>query len=107
MGLVIIGGGALLTGVAVRIRHSRAKPGEATDNDLTGVFVLLVTGMYGVLAAFMIFTVWTTYDNAQQAASAEGGGPRGAGPPIDRPPPAGAADDAAGLARLRHLDDTG
>src|SRR5215469_13100721 len=74
MGLFIIGGGALLTWLAVRIRHSRVKPGErAADNDLTGVFVLLVTGMFGVLAAFMIFTVWTTYDNAQQAASAEGG----------------------------------
>jgi hypothetical protein len=73
-GLLIIGGGALLTWVAVRIRHSRMKPGEAhTENDLTEVFALLVTGMYGVLAAFMIFAVWTNYDNAQQAASTEGG----------------------------------
>jgi hypothetical protein len=74
MGLFIIGGGALLTWVAVRIRHSRVKPGEApTGNDLTEAFALLVTGMYGVLAAFMIFAVWTNYDNAQQAASAQGG----------------------------------
>jgi hypothetical protein len=74
LGLFIIGGGALLTWVAVRLRHRRLKPGEPhTDNDLTEVFALLVAGMYGVLAAFMIFTVWTTYDNAQQAASTEGG----------------------------------
>jgi hypothetical protein len=74
MGLFIIGGGALLTWIAVRVRHSRVKPGQPdADNDLTEAFVLILTGMYGVLAAFMIFTVWTTYDNAQQAASAEGG----------------------------------
>jgi hypothetical protein len=74
MGLFVIGGGVLLTWVAVRIRHRRVKPGDAhTDNDLTEAFALVVTGMYGVLAAFMIFAVWTNYDNAQQAASTEGG----------------------------------
>src|SRR5947209_5537227 len=74
MGLIIVGGGALLTWLAVRFRHSRVKPGEPdANNDLTEVFVLVVTAMYAVLVAFIIFTVWTNFDNAEQASSTEGG----------------------------------
>src|SRR5205807_2747770 len=74
MGIFIIGGGALLTWIAVRIRHGRVKPGEPdTDNDLTSVFVLITTGMFGILVAFTIFIVWNNVDRAEQTASAEGG----------------------------------
>jgi hypothetical protein len=77
MGVFIIGGGALATWTAVRIRHRRAKYGEHrrpdADNDLTEVFVLVVVTMYAILVAFIIFTVWTNYDRAEQSASAEGG----------------------------------
>jgi hypothetical protein len=72
--IIIVGGGALLTWLAVRIRHGRTKPGTPdTDNDLMAVFVLIVTGMYGILVAFTIFIVWNNSDRADQAASAEGG----------------------------------
>jgi hypothetical protein len=79
MGIFIIGGGGLVTWIAVRLRHRRAKsdtpdgPEPDTDHDLTGVFVLIVMTMYAVLLAFMVFTVWTTYDRGMQASSEEGG----------------------------------
>jgi hypothetical protein len=81
MGVFIIGGGALLTWIAVAIRHRLArrakKHGEQStsegDNDLTELFVLVVVTLYAILLAFMIFVVWTNYDRAEQMASAEGG----------------------------------
>jgi hypothetical protein len=78
MGILVIGGGALLTWIAVKIRHRRAKSDTSdasefdSKDDLTGVFVLIVTTMYAVLLAFMIFTVWATYDRGAQASSDEG-----------------------------------
>jgi hypothetical protein len=77
MGLFIVGGGTLLTWVAIRIRHNLAKPGEAESgsalNDLAAVFVLIVAGMYGILVAFMILIVWDNIDRADKAASMQGG----------------------------------
>jgi hypothetical protein len=88
MGIFIIGGGALVTWIAVRFRHSRAKarkpyvytgpkPGQSDTgsnlNDLTAVFVLIVATMYGILVAFTIFIVWNNIDRADQNASEEGG----------------------------------
>lgn len=81
MGIFIIGSGALLTWIAVHLRHRRAKsdvpdepePDIEREHDLTGVFVGIAALMYAVLVAFMILTVWTTYDRGAQAASAEGG----------------------------------
>jgi hypothetical protein len=74
MGLFIIGGGALVTWIAVRIRHGRVKPGTPdTDNDLAAVFVLVVATMYGILVAFTIFIVWNNIDRADKTAAAEGG----------------------------------
>jgi hypothetical protein len=86
MSIFIIGGGALVTWLAVWIRHNRVKrdqveadeqeaeAGKAKgDNDLTEVFVLLAMTLYGFLLAFFIFAVWSTYDEAQSAAAAEGG----------------------------------
>jgi hypothetical protein len=79
MGIVIIGGGALVTWIAVSIRHRRVKAEETeapepdVDNDLTEVFVLVVTTTYAVLLAFVIFIVWTNLDRADQAATAESG----------------------------------
>jgi hypothetical protein len=43
------------------------------DNDLTEIFVVVVTTTYAVLLAFMIFIVWSNLDRADQAATAEGG----------------------------------
>ena len=100
MAVFIIGGGALLTWVAVSLRHRHADPtkadgtepdtsGEAEsdppeerksdtehEHDLTGVFVSIVTLMYSVLVAFMIITVWTNYDRLLHCESVE---PRAAG----------------------------
>jgi hypothetical protein len=80
MGIFIIGGGVLVTWIAVSVRHRHrmrvdGSPGHEPDidNDLTEVFVVVVTTMYAVLLAFMIFIVWTNLDRADQAATAEGG----------------------------------
>src|SRR5947209_10729567 len=81
MALIVIGGGALLTWIAVSLRHRRVRAASAdngvrepdVDNDLTEVFVLVVTTMYAVLVAFVIFIVWNNLDRAEQAATAEGG----------------------------------
>jgi hypothetical protein len=79
LGVIIIGGGALVTWIAVSLRHRRAKSESSeavepdVDNDLTEVFVVVVTTMYAVLLAFMIFIVWNNLDRADQAATAEGG----------------------------------
>jgi hypothetical protein len=81
LGVIIIGGGALLTWIAVAVRHGLArrakKHGEHSaseaDNDLTELFVLVVVTLYAILLAFMIFVVWTNFDRAEQLASTEGG----------------------------------
>jgi hypothetical protein len=74
LGIFIVGGGAFLTWLAVRFRHSRVKPGRPDmDNDLMSVFVLILAGMYGILVAFTIFIVWSNSDRADSAASAEAG----------------------------------
>jgi hypothetical protein len=93
MGLILIGGGALVTWIAVHFRHGFARhgtvaarePGEpeadepgkpeadSALNDLTAVFVLIVAAMYGILVAFTIFIVWNNLDRADSTASAEAG----------------------------------
>jgi hypothetical protein len=72
MGLVIIGGGALLTWIAVRIRHGQPQA-EKGLNELTEVFVLQVAAIYGILVAFTILIVWINIDRADKIASAQGG----------------------------------
>jgi hypothetical protein len=70
--VLVLGGVTLLAVVGVLLfRRYASHLIEASDNDVAGVIVSILAGIYGIVVAFVIVVLWEDYRAAQEIVATE------------------------------------
>ncbi|MGZ4531594.1 MAG: bestrophin-like domain [Mycobacteriaceae bacterium] len=69
--ILFIGGGEVLALGGLLLYRRLIRPTTTEHNEILGVALSLVIGVYGILLAFVIVTLWTSYDAAKNNVAAE------------------------------------